>query len=391
MDLIDESGLVELTRNLIRIPSSVRGLNYGCEENIAKYLYKRLEDSGFEVHLQKVMEGRPNVVGILRGVGGGYNLMLNGHLDTIETEGMEVDPYAGEVRGGRIYGRGAADMKGALAAMVVACEAAKESNVELRGDLIFSGCADEEGRGTGGEYLARSGLKADMAIVGEPTGLNLGIAHKGLTFIEVRTYGKATHGSSPHLGKNAILIMNRVINLLNTKYHARLSNRKHPILGTPTFNIGLIEGGYRPNVVPDSCKMLIDRRIVPGEDYRSVLNELNEVLSELRSEDPEVKFQVEAIDWIKCSPMETSKDELIVKTVRESLKAVSGVEAEVGGLPYWCDAGSISNIMKIPTLIFGPGELEQAHSSTENIKITDLTIYAKTILKTIMDICVMER
>ncbi|MEM3381247.1 MAG: ArgE/DapE family deacylase [Candidatus Bathyarchaeia archaeon] len=391
MDLIDESDLIELTRKLINIPSPVRGIDHGCEEEIAKYLYKRLGDSGFEVHLQDVAEGRPNVIGILHGAGGGYSLMLNGHLDTIETEGMTIEPYGGEVKDGRIYGRGASDMKGALAAMVVACEAAKESNIQLKGDVIFAGSADEEGRGSGGEYLAKSGLKADMAIVGEPTGLSLGIAHKGLTFIEIKTYGKAAHGSNPNLGKNAILTMNKIINILDTKYLERLNGRKHPVLGTPTFNIGLIEGGYRPNVVPDSCRMLVDRRIVPGEDYTSVLNELNEILDELRSGDPDAKYQVEAIDWIKCSPMETPKDALIVKTVKENLKSISGIEAEIGGLPYWCDAGSISNIMKIPTLVFGPGDLEQAHSSTESIDITKLKIYAKTILKTIIDICSIER
>lgn len=389
--MINESKLVELTRKLISIPSPVRGLDYGCEGEIATYLYRRLRDSGFEVQLQNVSEGRPNILGILRGEGGGYNLMLNGHLDTIETEGMTVDPYGGEVKDGRIYGRGASDMKGALAAMVVACEAAKESNIRLKGDVIFAGCADEEGRGSGGEYLARSGLRADMAIVGEPTGLSLGIAHKGLTFIEIKTYGKAAHGSNPNLGKNAILTMNKIINILNTKYLERLNSRKHPVLGAPTFNIGLIEGGYRPNVVPDSCRIQVDRRIIPGEDYRSVLTELNEILTELRADDRDAEYQVEAIDWIKCSPMETPKDALIVKTVKENLKLISGIEPEIGGLPYWCDAGSISNIMRIPTLVFGPGDLEQAHSSTESIDITKLKIYAETILKTIIDICSIER
>ena len=198
---INEKKLIQLIKDLIRIPSFVKGIDYGCEKDIAEFLAKRLKEAGFKVFLQEVMKDRPNVIGILQGKGNGYSLMLNGHLDTVEVNKMKINPFSGEVKNGRIYGRGAADMKGALAAMIIASEAIKELNFELKGDLIISGCVDEEGKGIGGKYLAESGLKADMAIVGEPTGLKLGIAHKGLTFIDIIAKGKAIHGSCPKLGK----------------------------------------------------------------------------------------------------------------------------------------------------------------------------------------------
>ncbi len=390
-DKIDESSLTNLTRELIEIPSFVTGIDQGSEKEIANFISKTLSEAGFETYLQEVTKDRPNVVGILRGKGGGYTLMLNGHLDTVETHGMKIDPFSGRVQDGRIYGRGAADMKGALAAMIIAGKAIKESNVSLKGDLIISGCADEEGKGTGGEHLAKSGLKVDMAIVGEPTELDLGIAQKGLTYIDITVEGKAAHGSSPEKGKNAILVMNEIISRLNSTYLAKLNKKEHRLLGKPTLNIGFIEGGYRPNVVADFCKISIDRRIIPGEDCQTVEREINEVVSEFQTKDPDVKVKVDVLKWTKCLPSEISAEETIVRSVSQNLKHMTGREPRIIGAPYWTDAGSFVNLMKVPTLIFGPGELEQAHSSSESIPIDKLVAFAKTILLTALDICTREK
>jgi acetylornithine deacetylase/succinyl-diaminopimelate desuccinylase-like protein len=181
--------------------------------------------------------------------------------------------------------------------------------------------------------------------------------------------------------------MNKIINLLNSEYSKALNKKKHPILGSPTFNIGFIEGGYRANVVPDFCRISIDRRLIPGENYRSVVKEIKKIIKKSRINDIEVK----ALNWIKCNPMEISANELIVKSVSKNLKAITNMKPKIAGIPYWCDASSFVNIMKTPTLIFGPGELEQAHSSSEFISIKKLKIFAKTIFLTILDICNKEK
>jgi len=388
---IDENSLIDLTKELIKIPSFVTGIGEGSEKEIANFIAKTLSEAGFETHLQEVTRDRPNVVGIMRGTGGGSNLMLNGHLDTIETHGMKIDPFGGRVQDGRIYGRGASDMKGALAAMIIAAKTIKESGLSLKGDLIISGCADEEGKGMGGEYLAKSGLKADMAVVGEPTELDLAIAQKGLTFIDIAVEGKAAHGSSPEKGKNAILVMNEIINRLNSTYLTELNRRQHPLLGKPTLNIGFIEGGFRPNVVADFCRISIDRRIIPGEDCQTIEREINEIIKELQTKDPDIKVKVDVMKWAKCLPSEISPQETIVKSVSENLRDVTGREPRIIGAPYWTDAGSFVNLVKIPTLIFGPGELEQAHSSSESIPIDKLVAFSKIILLTALDICSREK
>lgn len=390
LDGICRDALISLTRDLIRIPSAVKGIDEGSEQEIANFIARRLEGSGFEIRLQEPREGRPNVIGTLRGSGGGYNLMLNGHLDTVETSGMTIDPLAGKVMDGKLYGRGAVDMKGALAALILVGETVKRLGVELKGDLIISGCMDEEGRAVGSQAMARTLSGIDAAIVGEATGMKIGIAHKGLTFITLRTYGKATHGSSPQLGVNAIMAMNKVLTALDKELSKWFEEKRHPTLGTPTYNVGLIHGGYRANVVPDRCEVEIDRRMVPGETVESVLGEIEAVLGILRSEDRTLKVEASALDWIKALPMEVSKDEYVVQSISKSLKTM-GRKPEITTLPYWTDASSFVNLAHIPTVVFGPGDVRQAHSADEYIDVQELLTYAKTIALTALDFCNRER
>jgi len=387
LDGIRKDDFVSLARDLIRIPSAVKGIDEGDEREIANFIAKRLEDSGFVVRLQEAKTGRPNVIGTLRGSGGEYNLMLNGHLDTVETTGMTIDPFAGKVEEGKLYGRGAVDMKSALAALIYVGETVNRLGMELRGGLTISGCADEEGRAIGSRAMAQSLTGIDAAIVGEPTGMKIGIAHKGLTFITMRTYGKATHGSAPQLGVNAIMAMNKVLTALDAEL-PQLSGRKcHPALGSPTHNVGVIRGGYRANVVPDFCEVEIDRRMVPGETVQSVLGEINVILERLRREDPSLRVEASAVDWVKALPMDISKDEPIVQSVSRSHRAVTGKESELSTLPYWTDASSFVNLGHIPTVVYGPGDISQAHSAAEHIDINELLTYARTIALTVLDYC----
>jgi len=386
LDGISRDALVSLAQALIRIPSAVKGIDEGNELEVANFIAERLERIGFEVELQEPREGRPNVIGTLRGSGGGYNLMLNGHLDTVETSGMTIDPLAGKVMDGKLYGRGAVDMKGSLAAFIHVAETMKKAGVELKGDLTLSGCMDEEGRAVGSQTMAKSLIEIDAAIVGEATGMKIGIGHKGLTFITLRTYGKATHGSSPQHGINAIMEMNKVLTALDNELPKRFERKHHPTLGSPTYNVGLIHGGYSANVVPDRCEVEIDRRMVPGETIQSVLGEIETILDKLRQEDPNLKAEAKALDWVKALPMEISKDEYIVQSISKSLRAL-GREPEITTLPYWTDASSFVNLAHIPTVVFGPGDVRQAHSADEYVDIQELLTYAKTIALTILDLC----
>jgi acetylornithine deacetylase/succinyl-diaminopimelate desuccinylase len=384
---IREGELIQLTQKLIQIPSEVKGIDNGNEKAIAQFIAERLEAAGFTTRTQEMAKNRPNVIAVLPGSSDGVNLMLNGHIDTIEGKGMTVNPFGGEVKDGRIYGRGAADMKGAIAAMIVASEAIHRAEIDLAGDLTITACVDEEGRGMGTETLVDSGVRCDAAIVGEPTNMQIGIAHKGVIFIEITTRGHAAHGSTPQHGINAITAMTRAISALTEQLPTVLDQRTHPILGKPTFNIGFIEGGYRPNVVPDFCKIGIDRRLVPGESYHSAIAEIQQILEELREQHSELNFELHGTDWIKSQPMVLSEDAPIVKTLKKHVLATTGTQPVVTTLPFWCDASTLVNKARIPTAVFGPGEIRQAHSAFESIDITNLTTYARILVSTVLGTC----
>lgn len=386
LDGLRRDALVSLTQDLIRIPSAVKGIDEGDELEIANFVARRLENSGFEVKLQEPRQGRPNVIGMLKGSGGGYNLMLNGHLDTVETTGMTVDALSGRIEEGKIYGRGSVDMKGALAAFLLIGENVKRLGLELKGNLIISGCMDEEGRAIGSQFMAKSLIGIDSAIVGEATGMKIGVAHKGLTFITLRTYGKATHGSSPQHGINAIMAMSRVLNALDMELPTTFDKKSNAVLGSPNYNVGLIRGGYRANVVPDLCEAEIDRRMIPGETIQSVLEEIEDILDKLRVKDPSLKVEADALDWVKAFPMNVSKDEPIVQSISKSLKTI-GMKPEITKLSYWTDASSFVNLANIPTVVFGPGDIRQAHSATEHIEVDELLTYARTMALTVHDYC----
>ena len=384
---IHDRELVQLTQKLIQIPSEVRGIDDGDEQAIAQFIAERLEAAGFTTRTQEVTRNRPNVIAVLPGRGDGVDLMLNGHLDTVEGTGMTVDPFGGAVKNGRIYGRGAADMKGAIAAMVVAGEAILRADVDLAGDLTITACVDEEGRGTGTEALVDSGVRCDAAIVGEPTNMHIGVAHKGVIFIEITTTGRAAHGSTPWHGINAITAMNRVITAITERLPPILDRRVHPLLGKPTFNIGVIEGGYRPNVVPDHCRLGIDRRLVPGESFHTVMADIQEILEVLREQHPDLDFELYGTDWIKSHPMVLSEDAPIVRTLKQHVKATIGAPPVVTTLPFWCDAATLVNKAQVPTAVFGPGEIREAHSASESVSITNLTTYARILVSTIVGTC----
>ena len=270
---------LELLRKLISIDSVNPDLVQGAagEKQIAEYIHDYLNQIGLDVRFQDTpQENRPNVIGILHGAGGGKSLMLNGHMDTVGVVGME-HPFVGELRDGRVYGRGAFDMKGAIAAMLLATKSIKESHTQLGGDLIITTVVDEEFASIGTEEVVKQ-YKADAGLVLEATDLSICIAHKGFAWIDVETSGKAAHGSRPDLGVDAIVSMGRFLVELDELEKRIRMGRQHPLLGTGSVHASLIQGGRELSTYPDHCLLQLERRTIPGETKESISEEIQSII-----------------------------------------------------------------------------------------------------------------
>lgn len=384
---IEVDEILKLTQELIRRQSHVN-----CdqkEREVAHFLEGYLEDFGCSVKLQEVAKDRPNVIAILPGNAGGRSLMFNGHLDTIPPAGME-DPFNPKVVGKKLFGRGSADMKGAIAAMAVAMKAIASHKIELKGDLIFTGTVGEEMGSPGMDYLIKhNDHKPAFCVVGEPTSLNIGLAHKGIEWIKIETKGKPAHGSTPQEGISAITHMACVIRILEEELIPRLKEKKHPLLGSPTLNIGTIKGGDKPNIVPESCFIQVDRRWVPGESIDSILDEIQAGLDKVSNEVPDlaVSFtRMKELADVYHGPFEISEGHELVNIVREAVKKWSKDEPELVGLDYWTD-GALAKRAGIPTVIFGPGAAAQAHTKDEFVKTNFLAKSGRAYCQIALDIC----
>jgi len=313
----------------------------------------------------------------------GPTLLLNGHLDVVPAgEGWSVDPYAAILTDGCVCGRGATDMKGPLACMVTALRAIMTVGESLQGTVIVGAVVGEEDTQVGTKQLAKDGIRADFAIVGEPTSLKPVIAHKGDMYFEITTWGEAAHASTPEQGQNAILDMFAVGAELEALSRAlRLSG--HPLVGHPTLSIGMIEGGTATNVVPNRCVISIDRRLIPGESPEEAKEEIQRLLEALKTSHPDLSADVTVP--VVSLPMETREDEPVVEAVRAATERVVGRDPGVHGWSAACDANILVNELRIPTVVFGPGDLsEQAHKPDERIEIEQLMIGTKIFALTML-------
>jgi acetylornithine deacetylase len=349
---LSSSSLTELAAELVRIDSVNPELVPGGagEGELARFVSGWLADAGLEVEVEEVAPGRPNVVGRARGAGGGSTLLLNAHMDTVGYEGME-SPLEPRVEDGRLYGRGAYDMKGSLAAIMVA--AAEAAQAGLRGDVLVAAVVDEEVYSIGAEAVARR-HRADAAIVAEPTGLEVVVAHKGFVWLEVETKGRAAHGSRPDLGEDAIVGMGDVLTGLGRLAESLLVNSSHPLLGSGSVHASLISGGAELSTYPDSCVLSLERRTVPGETAELVESQVRELApgAEVRT------------TFVR-EPFEVGRDEPIVKSVVRHAG-----EPEIAGVPFWADS-AVFAAAGIPTVVYGPGG-EGAHAEVEWVALADL-------------------
>jgi acetylornithine deacetylase/succinyl-diaminopimelate desuccinylase-like protein len=343
--------------------------SHAGEKRVADFLATIAAHAGLEIEFQDVFPGRSNLIARLRPAGKiRRTILLAPHLDTVVAEESQFIPRR---KNGRLYGRGACDTKGSVAAMLTAlCELAESKNRPRETEIIFAGLIDEEHAQAGSRALVRSKLKADLAIVGEFTSLQVVTAHKGSLWLGLVTRGVAAHGAKPHLGKNAVHAMARIVDVLETDYAAQLSRRKHPLLGPATVNVGTIAGGTQPNIVPDFCSIQIDRRTLPGETEVSVRREIATLLKS--------KNLSATISSAKLAPALALETDAKLPLVREFLRSVG--QARPAGVDYFCDAAVLS-AGGIPSVVFGPGDIAQAHTADEWVSLAELERGKNLLLK----------
>ena len=283
-----------------------------------------------------------------------------------------MDAFNPKIKNNCLFGRGACDTKGSIASFFHAyLRLSKASNRPKNTEIIFVGLVDEEFGQAGSRTLAQKGPRADLAIAGEPTNLKVVSAHKGNLWIKLSTQGKAAHGSTPQHGSNAINYMSPILEALTNEYPKLLSERKHPLLGSPTISVGKIRGGSQPNVVPDSCEIDIDRRTIPGETDESVKQEIKNLLSNLKIKKPDFS----ATRSVPCPPLDTNPSLPMVKSF---LKASN--RRKTVGVPYFTDASPIS-MGGTPALVYGPGSIAQAHAKNEWVCLQEVKQAENTIFR----------
>ena len=343
------------------------------EQQIAGYVAEYMRSSGMDVSVSDVAPGRPNVIGYVD-AGAAETILLEAHLDTVHVDNMAIEPFTPVVRDGRLYGRGACDTKGSLAAFLAAVTDCLATPKRLKYNVVVAAVADEEYQFTGARHAVEAGLKADAGIVGEPTRLRIVRAHKGLVRWRIITHGVAAHSAFPERGRNAIYVMGQVLTRIE-RYARRLAEREgHALLGPRTLSVGVIEGGSAVNIVPDGCSIEIDRRALPGEQADEILDDVRTQLRDIN-------------DWEFSPPhvaimgMEVPEDAPVVRRLAAAVHAMTG-DVMVETAPYMTNA-SVYNAAGIPTVVFGPGDIARAHTDSEFIPLDELNT-AVTIIRNVL-------
>ncbi|MFB6935852.1 ArgE/DapE family deacylase [Streptomyces chartreusis] len=351
------------------------------ETAVAELCGTWLAARGFEIHRLERRPGRPSIVAVARGTGGGRSLMLNGHLDTVGLTGYDGDPLAPRVSEGRMYGRGAFDMKGGIAAMMVAAARATAGG-PLRGDVLLACVADEE-YGSSGTAEVLESFTADAAVVTEPSHLEVTLAHKGFVWFDVEIEGRAAHGSRPELGIDAIAKAGHFLVALEQLGQRLADGPSHPRLGTGTVHASVIRGGEEPSTYPAHCLITLERRTVPGESADGVERELAELLDRLAATVPDLRYRLTR--GVHREPFEADPDAPIVRTLTRHAERALGHPPVVRAEPFWTDCALLDRA-GIPCLLFG-ADGEGAHAATEYVDLASLDRLTDVLTATITDFC----
>ncbi|MFB4168271.1 M20 family metallopeptidase [Virgibacillus sp. JSM 102003] len=394
-EAVNPEEILQLVKKLISIPSHTSLKER--ETVIAGYLLNLFKSEGIDCYLQEVKDGRSNVIARLKGEGDGTSLMFNGHIDTVPPFGMS-NPFSPTVKSGKLYGRGSADMESGVGTMAYALITLKRLGIKLNGDLVFAGVIDEESSESAGtHYIVNHGPKTDVAIVGEPTKLHATAAHKGCDYFEITFKGWSNHSSVPQNGTSAVLAAVEFVKKIEEVLDPKYAELDHPLVGSPTINIGAIQGSSIDNfpyltgesssfvgTVPGFCRLIMDVRWTPYQKIDDVTNDVKEIAKAIEQE-KDVNVEVNHI--LPHPAMEISSDHVLVQSVQKNIKETIGEKRPLHGEPFWGDSGLLYAHANTPTLLFGPGDIGCAHSDNEYIDVSELTpatiIYALTAL----DIC----
>jgi len=358
---MNQSGtVVELLQALIQIPSvnphGEPGTDGVGEKGMAECLAGYLQRLGAEVELREVLPDRPNVIAHWPGaIPGKPRLLFAPHTDTVSVAGMIIDPFGGDIREGRVWGRGASDTKGSMATMLWALKEMRDRLRHLSHEIWFTGLMGEEVSQHGSRALAAE-ERFDFVIAGEPTGLDAVHTHKGSAFVNLRTHGRSAHGSRPELGKNAIDKMLDVLAYFRGEFSADCAKHTDPVLGSSTISIGTIRGGSKTNIIPDACEASVDWRIVPSQYRPGIIEELATVLRRIC---PDVE-----VDAIPAPPLYTDP-------AHPMLRKLAECGANLVGAPWFCDACFFA-AQGMPSIALGPGSITQAHTADEWIAVSEL-------------------
>ena len=358
--MIDPQNVVELCQALVRIPSvnphGEPGVGATGEKEIAEWLAVFLPELGAEVELREVLPDRPNVIGRWAPDRPGKpRLLFAPHTDTVSVAGMTIEPFGGGVRDGKVWGRGASDTKGSMAAMLWALREMRDELPSLSHEIWFAGLMSEETSQHGSRALARE-ERFDFVIAGEPTGLDIVYTHKGSAFLELRTRGRSAHAARPELGENAIDKMLDVLEFIRTDLAAEFAQHRDPVLGASTLSVGTIRGGAKTNIIPDQCEASVDLRFVP-EHYQTGI--IEELADRLRRICPDLEASAKPAPPLRTDPSHPLIDKL------------RGAGAQLVGAPWFCDACFFAE-RGMPAIALGPGSIAQAHTENEWIAVGDL-------------------
>lgn len=375
------SPVVQTLASLVSINSVNTSYEGGPgEREIATWVRNFFEQRGIEVWEQEVFPHRPNVIARLPGRDASRRVILEAHMDTVSVQGMTIPPFVPVITDGKMFGRGSCDTKAGLAAMMHAVASLHEDGIKPPCEVWLAAVVDEEFSYRGVVKLCE-GLTGQAALVAEPTGLRAVIASKGVLRWRIAVSGKAAHSGKPHLGVNAINHMARVILALEED-HQRLAAQTHPLLGPATLNVGVIHGGVQVNFVPDTCTIEIDRRLLPGETVAAVLAHYQGLLDDLKLQHPTLEATMEP-PMLTDEALETAADaepSLLAGTLLHEM----GLNGTLCGVPFGSDASKLSR-QGIPSLVIGPGSIDQAHAAVEFVDLAEvekaLAFYRNFILR----------
>jgi len=381
---IDQNFVRSVCADLVRINSINPSLSASGkgEAQIGAYVAGVLETMGLHTTTYELAPGRVNVLGRLKGVGAGRSLLLNAHMDTVGIDGMTRDPFGAQVEGGRLYGRGAQDMKGSLAAMLAAAKALVDARIQLEGDLLVAGVADEEYASIGTEDLVRR-VRADGAIVTEPSDLHIALAHRGFIWYEVETIGRAAHGSRYQEGIDANMRMGRFLALLDQLEQELRARPGHVWVGPPSLHAARIQGGTETSIYAAHCRLEIERRTVPGESEPQSTAELQALLDRLAAQDP--TFQATLRPVFVRQPFEVSQEAPIVRSLAAGFQQATGRQPAYIGQSFWTDAAILA-AAGMDTVLIGPtgGGL---HSKEEWVDLQSIQDLAAILAATAIAYC----